>query len=72
MLKTFINQFNLILQLEGFFFFLSGRHYFMEVNARLQVEHTVTEEVTGRQLTFELNDITEMFYLFHIGGSTDS
>ena len=25
----------------------SGKYFFIEVNARLQVEHTVTEEITG-------------------------
>ena len=24
-----------------------GNHYFMEVNPRVQVEHTITEEITG-------------------------
>jgi len=24
-----------------------GQHYFMEVNPRVQVEHTITEEITG-------------------------
>ena len=27
-----------------------GRHYFIEVNPRIQVEHTVTEAITGRNL----------------------
>src|SRR5690606_6144001 len=27
-----------------------GRHYFIEVNPRIQVEHTVTEEITGIDL----------------------
>ena len=27
-----------------------GRHYFIEVNPRIQVEHTVTEVITGRDL----------------------
>ncbi|CAG8524585.1 7444_t:CDS:10 [Funneliformis caledonium] len=26
---------------------LKGRHYFIEINPRIQVEHTITEEITG-------------------------
>jgi len=25
----------------------NGKYYFIEVNARLQVEHTITEQITG-------------------------
>jgi pyruvate carboxylase len=28
----------------------AGNHYFIEVNPRIQVEHTITEEITGRDL----------------------
>ena len=33
-----------------FLFDAEGRHYFIEVNPRIQVEHTITEVITGRDL----------------------
>ncbi|CAM9501038.1 pyruvate carboxylase, mitochondrial [Lampetra fluviatilis] len=37
----------------------SGRHYFIEVNSRLQVEHTVTEQITGVDLVHSQIHIAE-------------
>jgi len=41
-----------------------GRHYFMEVNPRVQVEHTVTEQVTGI-------DIVQSTFLIAAGASLE-
>lgn len=44
-----------------------GHHYFMEVNARLQVEHTVTEEITGVDLVRAQIGVAEGKSLEEIG-----
>ncbi|KAJ7380032.1 hypothetical protein OS493_012794 [Desmophyllum pertusum] len=44
-----------------------GNHYFIEVNARLQVEHTVTEEITGVDLVRAQIGVAEGKSLEEIG-----
>lgn len=41
----------------------NGQHYFIEVNARLQVEHTVTEQITDVDLVQSQIKITEGYSL---------
>ncbi len=50
----------------------TGNHYFMEVNARLQVEHTVTEEVTGVDLVQTQIKVCEGHLLPDMGLSQES
>jgi pyruvate carboxylase len=45
----------------------SGNYFFIEVNARLQVEHTVTEEVTGVDLVQSQIKIAEGMTLPELG-----
>ncbi|KAK0403441.1 hypothetical protein QR680_016917 [Steinernema hermaphroditum] len=49
-----------------------GRHYFIEVNARLQVEHTVTEEITKVDIVQSQIKIAEGRSLADLGLTQDS
>ncbi len=49
----------------------TGKHYFMEVNARLQVEHTVTEEVTCVDLVQTQIKVAEGLTLPELGLQQD-
>lgn len=48
-----------------------GKHYFIEVNARLQVEHTVTEEITGVDLVQSQIKVAEGYSLGDLGLTQD-
>lgn len=49
----------------------SGNYYFIEVNARLQVEHTITEEITGIDLVQSQIKIAEGKTLPELGMTQD-
>ncbi|XP_069985704.1 pyruvate carboxylase, mitochondrial isoform X3 [Penaeus vannamei] len=49
-----------------------GNYYFIEVNARLQVEHTVTEEITGIDLVQSQIRISEGMTLPELGMSQEN
>lgn len=44
-----------------------GNHYFMEVNPRIQVEHTVTEEITGINIVRAQIMLAEGYSLKELG-----
>ncbi|ODM99811.1 Pyruvate carboxylase, mitochondrial [Orchesella cincta] len=50
----------------------SGNYFFIEVNARLQVEHTVTEEVTGVDLVQSQIKVAEGITLPELGLTQES
>ena len=50
----------------------SGKHFFIEVNSRLQVEHTITEQVTGVDLVQSQIKIAEGNTLSDLGLSQDT